>query len=135
MNRFVGEELGRIVVIHLKRGEKLPESIIHQLSELGIKDAVVLCGIGSMQKGSFHVAGSTAPRDEPVYTHLDNTWAHSSRVRSAIFWRNHSSRVDRGQCRPGGQPRNRRRGNRSSARVTAARPRVTPLSKKRGCLN
>jgi len=73
MKRFVGEGLGRIVVLHLKRGDKLLESVTSQLEELGIKDAVVLNGIGSLQTGNFHVAGSTADKDEPAFTNLENT--------------------------------------------------------------
>jgi uncharacterized protein len=73
MKKFIGEQLGRIVVLHLKRGEKLLETITEQLKELGIKDAIVLNGIGSLQKVKFHIAGSTAAKDEPVFTSLENT--------------------------------------------------------------
>lgn len=68
MKAFTGEGLGRIVVLNLQRGEKLLESIRNQLKELGIKDAVVLSAIGSLQKAVFHrVTGmEESPVDEYV---------------------------------------------------------------------
>ena len=37
MRKFIGEGIGRIVVLNLQRGEKLLESIREQLKEEGIK--------------------------------------------------------------------------------------------------
>jgi len=73
MKSFTGQEFGRIVVVYLKRGDKLLEGITSQLKELGIKDAVILNGIGSLQKVKFHIAGTTAAKDAPVFTSLENT--------------------------------------------------------------
>lgn len=68
MKTFIGEGLGRIVIINLQRGEKLLESIRTQLKEMGIKNAVVLSAIGSLQKAVFHrVTGmEESPVDEYV---------------------------------------------------------------------
>ena len=54
MRKFIGEGIGRIVVLNLQRGEKLLESIREQLKEEGIKNAIVLSAIGSLQKAVFH---------------------------------------------------------------------------------
>mgnify|MGYP000959970525 FL=1 len=54
MRKFIGEGIGRIVVLNLQRGEKLLESIRKQLKEEGIKNAIVLSAIGSLQKAVFH---------------------------------------------------------------------------------
>ena|GEM_PF-188915 len=68
MIRFIGEGTGRIVLLNLQRGEKLLESIREQLKEVGIKNAVVLSAIGSLQKAVFHrVTGmEESPVDEYV---------------------------------------------------------------------
>ncbi len=68
MRTFVGSGFGRVVVINLQRGERVLESVRSQLKELGIKDAVILSAIGSLQKAVFHrVTGMGAsPVDEFV---------------------------------------------------------------------
>jgi predicted DNA-binding protein with PD1-like motif len=66
MRTFIGERLGRIVVMNFERGEKLLEGIREQLEELGIRDAVLISAIGSLTKAVFHRVVSTAvpPQDE-----------------------------------------------------------------------
>ncbi len=64
MRRFIGQGFGRIVVLNLERGEKLLESIKEQLKEVGIKDAIILGAIGSLQKVVFHRV--TGIEDSPV---------------------------------------------------------------------
>jgi predicted DNA-binding protein with PD1-like motif len=66
MRTFVGEGLGRIVVLNFERGEKLLEGVREQLEELGIREAVLVSGIGTLTKAVFHRVVSTAvpPQDE-----------------------------------------------------------------------
>ncbi|MBZ4664845.1 PPC domain-containing DNA-binding protein [Mahella sp.] len=68
MRRFISDKLGRVVILNLERGEKLLESIKAQLNELGIKNAIVLSAIGSLQKAVLHrVTGmEESPVDEYV---------------------------------------------------------------------
>jgi predicted DNA-binding protein with PD1-like motif len=68
MRRFASNGFGRIIVLNLERGEKLLENIRESLAEEGIKDAVVLSAIGSLQKVHFHrVSGmESSPVDEFV---------------------------------------------------------------------
>lgn len=68
MKLFTGEGIGRIIVLNLQRGDKLLEGIAEQLRKIGIKNAVVLSAIGSLQKAVFHrVTGMEAsPVDEFV---------------------------------------------------------------------
>lgn len=68
MKSFVGEGLGRVVVINLQRDELLLESIREKLKELGIKNAIITSAIGSLQKAVFHrVTGmEDTPNDEFV---------------------------------------------------------------------
>ncbi|MBM7583462.1 putative DNA-binding protein with PD1-like motif [Caldicoprobacter guelmensis] len=68
MRRDIGEELGRIIILNLQRGEDLLKSIREQLKQIGIKNAVVLSAIGSLQRAVFHrVTGmEESPVDEYV---------------------------------------------------------------------
>ena len=47
MTNFLANEYGRVIVIHLGKGELLLESIQRALEEQGIKNAVLLSAIGS----------------------------------------------------------------------------------------
>ena len=66
MTRFVGEGIGRVIVINLKRGDLLLESIENALFELGIKDAILTGAIGSLKKAVFHrvIGMGREPEDE-----------------------------------------------------------------------
>ena len=54
MRHFFGDGFGRTIVLNLERGEKLLESIRDLLAKEGIKNALVLSAIGSLQKAHFH---------------------------------------------------------------------------------
>lgn len=58
--------MGRVIVINLKRGELLLESIEEELEKLGVKDAIITGAIGSLKKAVFHrVTGmGREPEDE-----------------------------------------------------------------------
>jgi predicted DNA-binding protein with PD1-like motif len=66
MRTFVGEGLGRIVVLNLERGDKLLESIRQALAELDVRDAVLISAIGTFSKVVFHRITTTdeVPQDE-----------------------------------------------------------------------
>ncbi len=54
MVRFIGEGTGRVIVINLKRGELLLESIERELAAAGIKNVIITGAIGSLKKAVFH---------------------------------------------------------------------------------
>lgn len=54
MKHFIGEGLGRVIVLNLFRGDKLMESVRDKMQELGIKDAVLLSVVGSLSKLEYH---------------------------------------------------------------------------------
>ena len=54
MKDFRGGKLGKTVIVEMERGEKLIEGLKNKLSELGIKNAVVVSAIGSLQKLCYH---------------------------------------------------------------------------------
>ncbi|MGO5050040.1 PPC domain-containing DNA-binding protein [Dysosmobacter sp. Sow4_B12] len=55
MTNFVANEYGRLLVVHLRKGDLLLESIQKALDENGIKNAVLLSAIGSLRKLSMHI--------------------------------------------------------------------------------
>jgi predicted DNA-binding protein with PD1-like motif len=54
MKKFNCDGLGKVVILNLYRGDKLIETIREQIDAAGIKNAVILCAIGSLQKARFH---------------------------------------------------------------------------------
>lgn len=64
MKSFVTSDPGRIVVLHLGKGDLLLESIENECRRLRIRNGVVLSCIGSMRKAVFHVIMGTD--DDPV---------------------------------------------------------------------
>jgi uncharacterized protein len=68
MKSFNANGLGRVLILNLQRGDMLLESIREQLAANGIKDAIILSAIGSLQKAVFHrVTGmEESPVDEIV---------------------------------------------------------------------
>ncbi len=59
MYTFTAKEYGRIVVMHLGKGELVLESIQKEIDRLGIKNGVVLSAIGSLRKAAIHVITNT----------------------------------------------------------------------------
>ena len=59
MRNFSANEYGRLLVIHLGKGELMLESIQKALDEQGIKNAVLLSAIGSLRKLSMHIIMDT----------------------------------------------------------------------------
>lgn len=54
MRTFVCHEYGRVIVMHLKKGDLLLESITEGLKEQGVKNALLVSGIGSLRRLSMH---------------------------------------------------------------------------------
>ncbi|MDR3588433.1 MAG: DNA-binding protein [Negativicutes bacterium] len=69
MRKYVGTGFGKVLVINLERGELLLETIRDKCKEAGIKDAVVLAAIGSLQKVHYHrvMDVKEPPRDEFIW--------------------------------------------------------------------
>ena len=59
MKSFIANEYGKIIVIHLGKGELLQESIARELDRLGVKNAILLSCIGSLRKLTLHVIADT----------------------------------------------------------------------------
>jgi len=66
MKKIVGNSFGKILAINLQRGDLLLECIMEQAKEEGIKFAIVMCGIGTLETVSFHRVKNTdaKPYDE-----------------------------------------------------------------------
>ena len=63
MRTFECKEYGRVIVMHLKKGDLLLESITEGLKERNVKNAILTSGIGSLRKLSMH--GIKACTDTP----------------------------------------------------------------------
>lgn len=71
MRSFVTNNYGRLVVLHLAKGDKVLESIRGELERLGIKDAVLLSAIGSLRKLTFHTITKTSDVSVDEYITLE----------------------------------------------------------------
>lgn len=68
MTTFTGEGIGKILVINLKRDEKILDSVREAVKKAGIRDGVIMSAIGSLKKAHFHRVTdmSETPVDEYV---------------------------------------------------------------------
>lgn len=66
MKKYMGCELGRVLILNLKRGDLLLETIESELQKSGIKDALLTSAIGSLQKVVLHrvIGTGREPEDE-----------------------------------------------------------------------
>lgn len=78
MKSFIASDYGRIIVIHLEKGEKVLESIENKISQLYIKNAVVLSAIGSLRKLSYHIITSTEAASSDEYLTIEKPLELSS---------------------------------------------------------
>lgn len=68
---FYGEGIGRVIVINLSRGDRLLEGIRDRLKEEGIKNAVLIGAVGSMQKLVYHLPTSMGPTSEDKFLTIE----------------------------------------------------------------
>jgi hypothetical protein len=64
MTTFLAPETGRVLFLHLTRGEDLVKSITEACKDAGIETGVVMSGIGSLRRFHYHYIKDTA--DEPT---------------------------------------------------------------------
>lgn len=72
MKSFIASNPGRILVIHLGKGEKVLESIKKELARYGIKNGVLLSAIGSLRKASFHYINNVDDLPENKYLNVES---------------------------------------------------------------
>ncbi len=59
MRTYTTENLGRVVIIHLGKGEQILESVEAEISRLHIKNGILLSAIGSLRKACLHFIANT----------------------------------------------------------------------------
>jgi len=67
MKSFTSSDYGRIVVMHLGKGDRLLESVSSECARLGVKNAILLSAIGSLRRMSIHVIKSITDDPENEY--------------------------------------------------------------------
>jgi hypothetical protein len=71
MKTFTGSGLGKVLVISLSAGDKMLESIRQAVRDAGIRDGVVLSGIGTLSNVHYHRVSTLTP--DPVDEFLKRT--------------------------------------------------------------
>ena len=66
MKKYMGYGLGQVIILNLKRGDLLLETIEEELKKSGIKNALLTSAIGSMQMVVLHrvIGMGREPEDE-----------------------------------------------------------------------
>lgn len=66
MNSYLCKQGGQVLLVNLRRGDLLLESIEEAVAKAGIEDAILTGAIGSLSKVSLHrvVGTGTEPEDE-----------------------------------------------------------------------
>jgi hypothetical protein len=59
MDYFSTQEIGRVFVLRLDQGDMVLESINELIAKEGIKDAVVISGIGTLDRCTLHMVMTT----------------------------------------------------------------------------
>mgnify|MGYP003370514748 FL=1 len=59
MKTFLTNNFGRIVIIHLEKGDCILESVNKELERLQLKNGILLSAIGSLRKATLHYIAST----------------------------------------------------------------------------
>ncbi|MBP3218366.1 MAG: DNA-binding protein [Lachnospiraceae bacterium] len=72
MTKYEGFEFGKVIILNLKRGDLLLETIEEELAKSGIKNALLTSAIGSMQKVVLHRVIGTGREPEDEYITLEN---------------------------------------------------------------
>lgn len=67
MRKFECREYGRVIVMHLGKGELLLETITEELKKSGVKNAILTSGIGSLRKMEIHAIGQTSDKPCDYY--------------------------------------------------------------------
>ena len=68
MNDFLAKQTGKVLLLHLDKGEDVMTAITEAAVKNGIQTGIVTSGIGSLRQASYHYIGTTAdkPSDEYV---------------------------------------------------------------------
>ena len=67
MTEFIGNETGRVLLLHLTVGDDVRQCIEDACKKNGIQTGVVTSGIGSMRKIYYHYTAATTEKPEDVY--------------------------------------------------------------------
>ena len=63
MKKFECKEYGRVIVLHLGKGELVLETITEELKKSGVENAILTSGIGSLRQLEAHAIAKTS--DQP----------------------------------------------------------------------
>ena len=72
MKSFSAKNTGQTVILHLKKGDLVLENITEEFRRLGIRDAVLASGIGSLRKMAYHVITQTTDQSVDEFATLED---------------------------------------------------------------
>ncbi|MPM76898.1 hypothetical protein SDC9_123897 [bioreactor metagenome] len=78
MRSFAANEYGKIIVVHLGKGDLLLENIQKALEEHQVKNAILTSAIGSLRKLSMHIIMDTGDNATNKFVTVDNAFELNS---------------------------------------------------------
>jgi len=78
MKSFVANDFGRLLFIHLSKGEDILKSITEEVRRQGIKSGIVVSGIGALRKATYHYIGTTEDLPTNMFRTIDKPLEMSS---------------------------------------------------------
>ena len=73
MNGFTGKNTGRVHLMHLTLGDDIIPCIEAECQRLNLQTGIVMSGIGSLRKATFHYTNANTEKPEDVFVTLDKT--------------------------------------------------------------
>ena len=71
MMSFTGPGTGRVLLLHLTKGDDLIKSIEQGIKEAGIQSGVVTSGIGALRKFRYHYITTTSDESTDVFETIE----------------------------------------------------------------
>jgi len=72
MTSFLAPGTGRVLFLHLTKGDDLVKSIVEACKEAGLETGVVMSGIGSLRRFHYHYIQATTDEPSDVYEIIEN---------------------------------------------------------------
>lgn len=72
MRTYYTDHIGKVILIHLNKGEDILESIYSEIQRLGIRNGILVSAIGSLRKTRLHYITTTNEISENHFLTLEN---------------------------------------------------------------
>lgn len=72
MRTYYTDHIGKVILIHLNKGEDVLESVCSEIQRLGVKNGILVSAIGSLRKTRLHYIATTKDISENHFLTIEN---------------------------------------------------------------